>query len=57
LGNVRLGGDVFRAGSSVWWKDFGQIDSDSGWLSQAVTKKVGNGNITKFWKGGVDRGV
>jgi hypothetical protein len=50
LGNVGLGGDVYRATSSVWWRDLCRIDSDHGWFSQAVTKKVGNGNLTKFWK-------
>jgi hypothetical protein len=50
LGNVRLGGEVFGAGSSVWWRDIGRLDNDSGWFSQAVSKKAGNGNSTKFWK-------
>jgi mannosylglycoprotein endo-beta-mannosidase len=50
LGKVRLGGEVYRAGTSVWWRDIGRLDVESGWFAQAVTKKIGNGNSTLFWK-------
>jgi hypothetical protein len=34
----------------VWWRDLGRIDNESGWFAQAVSKKIGNENLTMFWK-------
>jgi hypothetical protein len=50
LGKVWLGGEMLGAGTSVWWRDLGRIDVGSGWFAQAVSKRIGNGNSTRFWK-------
>lgn len=42
------GGKVSR-----WWSDLGHLEGgdavSQGWLSGAITKRVGCGNITSFW--------
>jgi hypothetical protein len=40
--------DITRLGS-IWWRDLCLIDKNSGWFSNAIGKKVGNGNSTSFW--------
>jgi hypothetical protein len=50
LGSTRLDVNNFGAEASVWWRDICRLDSGSGWFAHAVSKKVGNGNRTKFWK-------
>jgi hypothetical protein len=41
---------MFRVSGSVWWRDICRVDSGSGWLTQATSKKVGKGNKTLFGK-------
>ncbi|KAK2444918.1 hypothetical protein QL285_015908 [Trifolium repens] len=50
VGNCSLDVNNFGAGASVWWRDICRLDSGIGWFSQMVSKKVGNGNNTLFWK-------
>jgi hypothetical protein len=50
LGSVSLVAEDYRTVGSVWWRDICRVDSGLGWFSQAATKKVGNGNSTKFWE-------
>ncbi|MCI03011.1 cytochrome P450 [Trifolium medium] len=40
-------------GASLWWNDVSllgtQVDFHSGWFSDGVTKRIGNGTLTSFW--------
>jgi hypothetical protein len=40
--------DVTRLGSP-WWRDLCHLDKDSQWFTEAVGKKIGNGDSTSFW--------
>ncbi|WJX68394.1 hypothetical protein P8452_52767 [Trifolium repens] len=50
MGNANLVVEDFGGGPSAWWRDICRVDSGTSWFSQATNKKVGNGNLTKFWK-------
>ncbi|KAK2366908.1 hypothetical protein QL285_080242 [Trifolium repens] len=50
MGNPNLVVEDFGGGVSAWWRDICRVDRGISWFSQATTKKVGNGNSTKFWK-------
>jgi hypothetical protein len=49
-GKANLAVEDFGGGTSAWWRDICRVDSGTSWISQAVNKKVGNGNLTSFWK-------
>ncbi|MCH82219.1 LINE-1 reverse transcriptase like, partial [Trifolium medium] len=50
LGNVTLGDTVFGNVCSAWWGDLCKLDKGDGWFNQVVTKNVGRGDSTMFWK-------
>jgi hypothetical protein len=50
LGNACLDVVNFRYGASVWWRDICRLDDGVGWFKEVVSKKVGNGATTRFWK-------
>jgi hypothetical protein len=52
VGRVDLGDESKPWYSSLWWKDVCSIGSNLGvdWFSANVTKKVGNGAQTSFWR-------
>jgi hypothetical protein len=45
-----VGGDIANNASS-WWKDICSIDIRDGvsWFSQNMSRKIGNGLLTRFW--------
>jgi hypothetical protein len=52
IGRVDLGEASKPWFASTWWKDICSIGTniDFNWFSQAVVKKVGNGEETSFWR-------
>jgi hypothetical protein len=47
--------NVGRRGGSSWWREFAKIrDGDGGvsgrWLDECISKKVGDGIETYFWR-------
>ncbi|MCH96537.1 LINE-1 reverse transcriptase like, partial [Trifolium medium] len=50
VGSVSFENVAFGSLGSPWWGDLCKLDSGVGWFRQVVSKKVGRGNSTLFWK-------
>jgi mannosylglycoprotein endo-beta-mannosidase len=50
IGKAELDVSTFGNGCSHWWRDLCNLDKGVNWFTQVVTKKVGRGNSTLFWK-------
>ncbi|GAU42409.1 hypothetical protein TSUD_324640 [Trifolium subterraneum] len=49
IGKGNLGESDASRLASKWWTDVCNLDTGSNWFSDAVEKRVGDGNLTKFW--------
>jgi hypothetical protein len=52
IGRTELGDEHKPWFASLWWRDICSIghNLDHNWFAQAVTKKLGNGVLTSFWR-------